>query len=177
MKMPRHGFTHLVKNDCRLLVDTASSLVSGLITNGVAMRTIEELKRLHDQAEDPPAISSDAAQAECLFIHRTAVVMAEGEVVTCANMYAENVGHLDEKTTFSSLWNNERMQSVRRTLDTENEWTQCKQCWFREIRYAEQRRSWAVLGGRAAQAALAKPAEYQPISWDFRKAQAERKVD
>jgi radical SAM protein with 4Fe4S-binding SPASM domain len=170
-------FAHLVKNDCRLLMGPARSLVSGLITNGAVMRTLEELKRLHDQAEDQPAMSSDLAQAECLFIHRTAVVMADGEVVTCANMYAENVGHLDEKTTFSSLWNNERMQSVRRTLGTENEWAQCKQCWFREIRYAEQRRSWAALGGRAAQAALTKPAEYQPISWDFRKAQAERKID
>lgn len=103
--------------------------------------------------------------------------MADGEVVTCANMYAENVGHLDKSTHFSSLWNNERMQSVRRTLGTENEWVQCQRCWFREIRYAEQRSSWAALGGVATQASLAKPAEYQPISWDFRKEQAERKLD
>lgn len=138
------------------------------------MLSIEDLKKLHDEAKAVAVDRSTAEPAECIFIHRTAVIMADGEVVTCANMYAENVGHLKKDVNFSSLWNNDRMQSVRGTLNTEKEWEQCKKCWFREIRYAEQRNIWANFGGERTQASLAKKVEYQPIAWDFIKEQRER---
>ncbi|RYE38989.1 MAG: SPASM domain-containing protein [Hyphomicrobiales bacterium] len=141
------------------------------------MLSLEDLKRLHDRMRDVPAHPAQPQPAECLFIHRTAVVMADGEVVTCANMYAENVGYLKAGTSFHSLWNNERMQSVRGALGTADEWKQCKNCWFREIRYSEQRVQWASPSQGDSRASLAQPAEYQPIAWDFRKEQAERSSD
>ena len=136
------------------------------------MHTLHSLKQLYEKTKsNAPAARSSEHASECLFIHRTAVVMADGEVVTCANMYAENVGRLSTEQEFFSIWNNERLQSVRSTLGTEKEWAQCQRCWFREIRYAEQRDQWAASGSAAVQASIGKPVEYQTISWDFRKEQ------
>lgn len=64
-------------------------------------------------------------EADCLFIRRTAVIMADGEVVTCANMFAESVGRLDEQAGFLEIWNGARFASVRACLGTADEWHQC----------------------------------------------------
>jgi radical SAM protein with 4Fe4S-binding SPASM domain len=139
--------------------------------------TLERLKKLYEGTLTHPASPTSGGSPECMFIRRTAVIMADGEVVTCANMYAENVGHLEREETFTNIWNNDRMQSVRATLGSPDEWSQCTHCWFREIRYGEQRAQWAIRGSPAAQASLSRPAKYQPISWDFRKQQQGKKPD
>ncbi|MFM9915336.1 MAG: SPASM domain-containing protein [Rhizobacter sp.] len=133
--------------------------------------TLEYLKKLYEQTLEHSTASTPGGLMECMFIHRTGVIMADGEVVTCANMYAENVGHLEREPSFASIWNNARMQSVRTALGSPDEWSQCAHCWFREIRYGEQRVQWARSGSSAAQASLVRPAKYQAISWDFRKQQ------
>jgi len=51
--------------------------------------------------------------------------MADGEVVTCANMFAESVGRLDEQAGFLEIWNGARFASVRACLGTADEWHQC----------------------------------------------------
>lgn len=143
------------------------------------MLSNEELRRLYANTVTPPAPDQQATTnrlpSDCLFIHRTAVVMADGEVVTCANMYAENVGRLGPDTPFMSVWNNQRMRSLRASFGTAQEWQQCRHCWFREIRYGEQRLLWAGQDSQANQSTLAQPADYQVVAWDFRKAQSERK--
>lgn len=133
--------------------------------------TLDSLKKLYEQTLEHSTSRTSGGVTECMFIHRTAVIMADGEVVTCANMYAENVGYLEREASFANIWNNDRMQSVRTALGSPDEWSQCSHCWFREIRYGEQRAQWATSGSPAAQASLARPAKYQAISWDFRKQQ------
>jgi radical SAM protein with 4Fe4S-binding SPASM domain len=143
----------------------------------VAM-TIERLKELYEATlTHPVPQTTPRGPSECMFIHRTAVIMTDGEVVTCANMYAENVGHLGREAAFTDIWNNDRMQSVRSAIGTPDEWSQCTHCWFREIRYGEQRAQWATQGGPATQESLRRPAKYQPISWDFRKQQRGKKAE
>lgn len=135
------------------------------------MNTLDSLKHLYKKTTQHPIARPSEPTSECLFIHRTGVIMADGELVTCANMYAENVGHLTPEKSFDSVWNNERLQSVRQSMGTESEWTQCQRCWFREIRYAEQRKRWAESGSTAVQDSIEKPVEYRTKSWDFRKEQ------
>lgn len=135
------------------------------------MLSLAELRQLHDRLPEVPAAppQDGAAAADCLFMHRTVVLMADGEVVTCANMYAETVGRFDGSMTLASIWNNARMQALRSSLGTEHEWRQCRHCWFREIRYAEQRGRFAAdQDGGATLESLTRPAQYQPIAWDFR---------
>ncbi|PWB84333.1 MAG: hypothetical protein C3F11_01910 [Methylocystaceae bacterium] len=91
--------------------------------------------------------------------------MVDGEVVTCANMFAENVGQLGRPNSFLSIWDGERMQSVRNSLNTKFEWKQCQTCWFREIRYHSQREAWA----RREFYELAEGSDYRAPSWDFRR--------
>ena len=101
----------------------------------------------------------------CLFFHRTAVVMADGEVVSCANMFAENVGRLSETTGFLDIWNGPRLTSLRSCFGTDREWDQCRTCWFREVRYHSQRQAWA----RRDLYSLEAGSDYQEPSWDFRR--------
>lgn len=136
-----------------------------------SMNTLDSLKHLYEKTTQIPITRYSEPTSECLFIHRTGVIMADGELVTCANMYAENVGHLTPEKSFDSVWNNERLQSVRQSMGTESEWAQCQRCWFREIRYAEQRERWAESGSTAVQDSIEKPVEYRTKSWDFRKEQ------
>lgn len=103
-------------------------------------------------------------KGRCIFFHRTAVVMADGEVTSCANMYAEHIGHLDEVERFGDVWNNERMTDLRASFGTEREWAQCRSCWFREIRYAEQRAAWS----ERRDCELRDATEFTEEAWDFR---------
>ncbi len=103
------------------------------------------------------------ADSKCLFFHRTGVIMADGEVVTCANMYAAHAGQLDRQTSFLDVWNGDAMQSVRGTLGTEQEWSQCRSCWFREIRYHAQREAW----DRRQSYSLENDTKFTDAAWDF----------
>jgi len=101
--------------------------------------------------------------SNCLFFHRTGVIMVDGEVVTCANMYAASAGKLDQQTSFLDVWNGEAMQSVRACFGTEMEWNQCRSCWFREIKYHSQREAWA----NQQQYSLESDTQFTSKAWDF----------
>lgn len=88
--------------------------------------------------------------------------MADGEVVTCANFYAENVGNLEDKP-LSEIWTDKRLTELRRDFGTEQEWSQCRSCWFREIGYSEQRREWHERHNPS----LDKPSNYTERAWNF----------
>lgn len=91
--------------------------------------------------------------------------MADGEVVTCANMFAESAGHLEQSANFMDIWNGTRLASVRQDFGTPAEWRQCRTCWFREVRYDAQREAWA----RKEACEPTDNQEYRPLSWDFRR--------
>ncbi|MBK6864515.1 MAG: CoA-binding protein [Ideonella sp.] len=55
------------------------------------------------------------------------------------------------------------MQSVRGTLGTEQEWSQCRSCWFREIRYHAQREAW----DRRQSYSLENDTKFTDAAWDF----------
>lgn len=109
--------------------------------------------------DDSPAPGPDV----CPYFQRTAVIMADGEVISCANFYAENVGHLDASTTLSQIWNGERLRGLRADFGTETEWEQCRSCWMREARYHQQREEFHA---RTA-GSLGKPARYSEKAWSF----------
>lgn len=131
-----------------MAIGKQSVIMSGLLEN--------------QQSQEFVAIGSEE---QCLFFHRTAVIMADGEVVTCANFYAENVGKIDHQNSLWSVWNGSRMQAVRASFGTASEWDQCRSCWFREIKYHSQRSAWA----NHQAFSLEECTRYQERSWDFRR--------
>jgi len=100
---------------------------------------------------------------KCPYFHRTAVIMSDGQVVTCANFYAEDVGQLGADNTLSDLWRGDRLTQVRADFGTDKEWDQCTSCWFREIGYAAQRQAWH----EDAPVSLDDPTTYTPRAWSF----------
>lgn len=111
-----------------------------------------------------PVVQDAAGESKCQYFHRTGVIMADGELVTCANMYAGSAGHLSERMTFLDLWNGEAMRSVRASFGTDKEWEQCRACWYREIKYHSQRRAW--MAGESY--ALTAGTQFSAQAWDFR---------
>lgn len=103
--------------------------------------TLDSLKKLYEQTLEHSISRTSGGVTECMFIHRTAVIMADGEVVTCANMYAEHVGYLEREASLANIWNNDRMQSVRTALGSPDEWSQCSHCWFRKFATASSARN------------------------------------
>jgi radical SAM protein with 4Fe4S-binding SPASM domain len=75
----------------------------------------------------------------CMFVHKTAVIATDGEVPTCSAPFVKIAGRLDDSASFAQIWNGEVMRAVRAALDTDTEWSQCQNCWFREGRYRSQR--------------------------------------
>jgi len=123
------------------------------LVNGPLARAHELLKRYEIRSDCPPlaqtplpAVSDEPrleASAEprdrCLFVHRTAVIATDGEVPTCSAPFVKIAGHLDDSPSFEAIWNGDVMRGVRASLDTDAEWSQCRNCWFREGRYRSQR--------------------------------------
>lgn len=99
---------------------------------------------------------------KCPYFHRSAVIMSDGEVVSCANFYAENVGHLGA-AQLSAIWNGARMQALRADFGTDREWDQCRSCWFREIGYSRQRQEWHERNAPS----VATPTQYSEKAWSF----------
>lgn len=109
----------------------------------------------------PDALPPD----RCIYFHRTGVLMADQSVVTCARPYAATVGRVGEGQSFAQVWNSKDMVQCRGDFGTDNEWSQCKECWYRESRYAGQRDS------RSEQQAYemdSAESSYDLRSWDFR---------
>ena len=75
----------------------------------------------------------------CMFIHSMPVIMAGGEVMACAVPHAAKAGNLGGTATFGEIWNGETLRDIRRTLNTEAEWPQCRTCSYREARVTSQR--------------------------------------
>jgi radical SAM protein with 4Fe4S-binding SPASM domain len=102
----------------------------------------------------------------CMFVHRTAVVHADGLVPTCSAPFAATAGHLKLGGRFGDIWNGEVLQSVRQSLDTTEEWDQCRNCWYREGRYQAQR---AAFDSNETRYDVSEPDEITSSSWDFEK--------
>ena len=100
----------------------------------------------------------------CHYIHRTASIKAQGNMTTCGIYHAKKVGDYDENTPFTQLWNGDVMTSVRRDINTENEWEQCKNCWYRESRYYSQREQ----RSKNSAYSMTNEASFSEGAWDYR---------
>lgn len=104
-------------------------------------------------------------EPECNWMHRTAIIMADGEVITCGKHYGEQVGHLDESHRLLDLWNGPRMQSLRESYGTPHMWDQCKDCWLRELKWHSQRKAKDV----AMPNQHGEGMDYSVPAWDYRR--------
>jgi radical SAM protein with 4Fe4S-binding SPASM domain len=122
------------------------------LVNGPLAEAYSILERHGIRSDAPPLIKSGArlprgeietgahaARDRCMFVHRTAVIATDGEVATCSAPFVKIAGRLDEAASFAAIWNGDVMRGVRAALDTDAEWSQCRNCWFREGRYRSQR--------------------------------------
>jgi MoaA/NifB/PqqE/SkfB family radical SAM enzyme len=119
----------------------------------------------HQRADVGGAETDLPATDRCVYFHRSAVLMADGQMVTCARPYAETVGQLGEETRLWDLWNGAALNSCRSAFGTANEWTQCRQCWYRESHYAGQRDARSANDSYDLENTLSR---YDIKSWDFR---------
>jgi radical SAM protein with 4Fe4S-binding SPASM domain len=101
---------------------------------------------------------------KCTWMHRTAIIMSDGEVTTCGKHYGEKVGELNDQTTFMDIWNGSRMQSLRKSFGTPHMWQQCRDCWLRELKWHSQR-----CAKNSGHIYLdEKPTKYTHRAWDYR---------
>ncbi|MGN8003921.1 radical SAM protein [Acidovorax sp. 22279] len=125
----------------------------------------------HDLAHALPSHTWDREtsialrEPECNWMHRTAIIMADGEVITCGKHYGEQVGHLTHKNSLWDLWNGPRMHSLRAGFGTPCMWDQCKDCWLRELKWHSQRQAKDLI----APYSLANSMDYSEAAWDYRK--------
>ena len=104
-------------------------------------------------------------EPECNWMHRTAIIMADGEVITCGKHYGEQVGHLDDKTTLWDIWNGPKMQSLRDGFGQPHMWEQCKDCWLRELKWHSQRHAKDL----SRPYSLGDGMDYSQAAWDYRR--------
>lgn len=104
-------------------------------------------------------------EPECNWMHRTAIIMADGEVITCGKHYGEQVGHLTQNNSLWDLWNGPRMHSLRAGFGTPCMWDQCKDCWLRELKWHSQRQAKDLI----APYSLTNGMDYSEAAWDYRK--------
>ena len=104
-------------------------------------------------------------EPECNWMHRTAIVMADGEVITCGKHYGEQVGHLSHEKTLWDLWNGPKMHSLRDGFGQPHMWEQCKDCWLRELKWHSQRHAKDV----SAPYSLGDSMDYTEAAWDYRR--------
>ena len=83
---------------------------------------------------------------------------------TCGIQYAAKVGVVGPQSDFFSLWNGQVMRNVRRDINTQHEWAQCRDCWFRQSRYQAQRSERAQLSSYSLQ----RKTSFSEKAWDFR---------
>lgn len=104
-------------------------------------------------------------EPECNWMHRTAIIMADGEVITCGKHYGEQVGHLTPTNSLWDLWNGPRMHSLRAGFGTPCMWDQCKDCWLRELKWHSQRQAKDLI----APYSLDNSMDYTEAAWDYRR--------
>lgn len=158
--------------------------------NAALSEAYAELERLGLRHESPPLmmLPSDAAanetildvgpspgdrdttialrEPECNWMHRTAIVMADGEVITCGKHYGEQVGHLSNESTLWDLWNGPLMHSLRDGFGKPHMWEQCKDCWLRELKWHSQRKAKDL---SASSSSLDEGMDYTEAAWDYRR--------
>lgn len=140
-----------VSTDCPPLIDAVVDLqVQGSATALVAAK----------EAPRQPA----PREKICHYIHRTGSINSEGTMKTCAVYYAKKVGTFGADNSFLSLWNGETMRRLRGDINTQDEWDQCRNCWFRESRFQSQRVERANLGAYS----LLQKTNFSQKAWDYR---------
>lgn len=125
------------------------------------------------QDATPAALDADTAMTAttslardgCIFIRRTGVILADGEVPTCGAPFVRTAGAINQATNFMDVWNGAPMREVRATLNTPAEWEQCHHCWYREGAYHQQRKAIAA----RCQPEMTRPTTFTEETWDFRK--------
>jgi radical SAM protein with 4Fe4S-binding SPASM domain len=143
------------------------------LTNLHLRKAYELLAEYGIQSDCPPLMASGAnargtcagtqQRDGCMFVWRTAVVLSGGDVPTCSAPFAEVAGHLGRSGAFWEIWNGATMQAVRSALDTDREWSQCRNCWYREGRYEVQR----ATASRRERFDIRQPSSFTNTSWDF----------
>lgn len=149
------------------------------VANEHLREAYEVLDRLGIRHESPPLIqSSDSAplepgdpapapavrEAACNWMHRTAIIMSDGEVTTCGKHYGIGVGNLHEAGSLDAIWNGPAMCSLRAAFAAGTPWDQCRACWLREIRWHAQRQA----KDRNEAYAHQTPMDYTQQAWDYR---------
>jgi radical SAM protein with 4Fe4S-binding SPASM domain len=104
-------------------------------------------------------------EPECNWMHRTAIVMADGEVITCGKHYGEQVGHLTDENSLWDIWNGPKMHSLRDGFGRAHMWEQCKDCWLRELKWHSQRQAKDL----STPYSLADGMDYTEAAWDYRR--------
>lgn len=102
---------------------------------------------------------------QCNWMHRTALIMSDGEVTSCGKHYGARVGYLDAKTSLWDVWNGSAMRSLRASYGTSEMWEQCRHCWLREIKWSAQRRA---RDASRDYPLLEKPTDFTQSAWDYR---------
>ncbi len=123
---------------------------------------------LRDDKAEPVEQDADTKiskdMEKCAWMHRTGIIMSDGEVTTCGKHYGERVGVLSGEVAFMDLWNGVSMQSLRESFGTPRMWKQCSDCWLRELKWHTQR--CAKDEGRTC--LDDDPCNYSHSAWDYR---------
>lgn len=110
------------------------------------------------------AVESPPAADPCMFVYRTANIHTDGKIHVCPRPNAPLVGNYHEQT-FADIWTGQSYMNVRNSLDTTNEFEECRYCWYRESKYHPQRFQ------RDTQCrqnySLLTPVPFSQRAWDF----------
>ena len=109
-------------------------------------------------------VRAAAREAVCNWMHRTAIIMSDGEVTTCGKHYGMQVGHLDDQTTLWDVWNGPKMRSLRDGFGRQGMWEQCKACWLREIKWHSQRQAKDLSRPYSFEERM----DFSQAAWDYR---------
>jgi MoaA/NifB/PqqE/SkfB family radical SAM enzyme len=116
------------------------------------------------QATGDALLQSASKADRCMFVHRTGVILSDGQVPICSRPYVPEAGRLCATTSFENIWNGPTMRAVRTSLGTDREWRVCRDCWYREGRYSAQRA--AAEKGQTFDLTQKNPLTNE--AWDFR---------
>lgn len=100
----------------------------------------------------------------CTWMHRTGIIMSDGEVTTCGKHFGQRVGMLGTTHSFWNIWNGSAMRDLRATFGTDRMWPQCQSCWLRELKWHSQRM--AKNNGQVF--SDYSKSHFSPLAWDYR---------
>jgi MoaA/NifB/PqqE/SkfB family radical SAM enzyme len=140
-----------------------------LAEHGIRSDCVPLMKKASEPAATPldpalPVIAPPAMDEGCMFIHRTSVVMCDGDVWVCPVPHTKLAGRFEGETRFLEIWNGANLQDVRSRFGTPSEWDVCKNCFYREGRYKSQR---ARADARQTRYDLTQGSVFTSKTWDF----------